>query len=542
MYGTIRNLGAEADSSIIINETCQAVRFEHATPKERPRRCAAEVNCKSTTEKLVSSFLTSINTALTLASTRQKTIPIPTASQKEIARTKRRHRRGGPTSSIADTTAIELAQKHPRRQQLIDVYRTATSGSHLAGLGDIGIHMLSGQIGTCSKGTRGKVYRLVTTIHQLQETIKHEPPQVILYRNPKDFNTTTASTLQSLFKELEAEPDVFIDIQDGGQPEFKAVSAVPTREYLSRMRSSNGEISGSPINALNLSANRLGILPRVFDSEFRLMSEATTAWVKGLEREVQHGKIPTHSLSYTSQPGPGNTKVHGLPADIESCRQFRIIGQAGSISGCHLDNMAPFTAIILHQNDLQSSQVLKYWCIIDVNSLGSDERTLALEQFAKYGSSWKPELSWIKNVPLVAGDCLLMPPGTIHAPITVTDCLFTGGMYWSQQYFVSHTLPSWLFIAQNRDTVTNEDPAYQTIDILNWIQDKIRKDPPAWNVEQDQLQEVMEICAKIQKLSRPCKCTSRTKHSACLCFSAGFHCFKYCDCYHSRKSAASEDV
>lgn len=401
--------------------------------------------------------------------------------------------------------------------------------------------MLSGQTGTCLKGSPGKVYSLVTTVHQLQETVKHEAPQIILYRNPKDFETTTATTLQNLFIELEAEPEVLVDIQDAGRPESKAVASVPTHKYLARMRGSNGEVSRSPINALNLSADRLGILPRVFDSEFRLMSEATTAWVKGLERDVQHGKIPTHPLSYTSQPGPGNTKIHGLPADIESCRQFRIIGQAGSISGCHLDNMAPFTAVMLHQNDTQSSQVLKYWCIVDVESLESGERKLALEQFAKYGSNWKPEPSWIKNIPLVAGDCLLMPPGTIHAPITVTDCLFYGGMYWSQRYFVSHTLPHWLYIAENRDVVTNEDPAYQTVDILNWIKEQIRQNPPAWNLrEGEQLHEVIETCTKIQKLSRPCKCTSRTKVAACLCSSAGFHCFKYCDCFHSRKSAAQK--
>lgn len=130
--------------------------------------------------------------------------------------------------------------------------------------------------------------------------------------------------------------------------------------------------------------------------------------------------------------------------DLESCVRFQILGQAGAISGWHMDNAAPYTWVTLEGNETEHTQpelVLKYWAVIATDLMTSDEIEHAREDFKKYGEKWLPKKEWIRTISLTCGDTLIMPPGTIHAPITVTDCLFRGGMCWDKRSFACQTLP-----------------------------------------------------------------------------------------------------
>lgn len=219
---------------------------------------------------------------------------------------------------------------------------------------------------------------------------------------------------------------------------------------------------------------------------------------------------------------------------------FRICGQAGAISGWHMDNLAPYTAVTLHQNDEQKTEVLKLWCVVDLGRLTAVERIAALEDFAEHGMLWQPNPEWIRVIPLVAGDCLVMPPGCIHAPITVTNCLFTGAMFWSQHTFVSHTLPNWVYISKYRNSVTNEDPAYQTGDILEWIKSEIRADPDSWNVQNGQLENVIKQCDLIKENCKPCNCSVEIALDNCPCQANNVLCFKYCMCKAGKEQSLKQ--
>lgn len=62
--------------------------------------------------------------------------------------------------------------------------------------------------------------------------------------------------------------------------------------------------------------------------------------------------------------------------------------------------------------------------VVDLGDLTPDGRQKTLEEFDKRGSLWEPTLTWIRVISLVRADYLIMPPGTIHALIIVTKCLF----------------------------------------------------------------------------------------------------------------------
>lgn len=79
--------------------------------------------------------------------------------------------------------------------------------------------LLSGKTGTCEGGSLEKVYTLVTTESQLENILKDEPPQILLYRNIKNFNCKEIQTLQDVLTELVKVPNAMIDVQDMGRKE-----------------------------------------------------------------------------------------------------------------------------------------------------------------------------------------------------------------------------------------------------------------------------------------------------------------------------------
>lgn len=76
--------------------------------------------------------------------------------------------------------------------------------------------------------------------------------------------------------------------------------------------------------------------------------------------------------------------------------------------------------------------------------LTDDAKTKALDALSMHLASWEPQPACdvIRIVALTAGDTLVMPPGTIHAPITISDALFTGA-YWPPRFMVWQTAQTW---------------------------------------------------------------------------------------------------
>jgi hypothetical protein len=80
----------------------------------------------------------------------------------------------------------------------------------------------------------------------------------------------------------------------------------------------------------------------------------------------------------------------------------------------------------------------------------AEEVEIALKEFAEQVADWMPKRDWIKTFSLTQGITFIMKPGTIHAPITATDCLCRGGMCFDKRFFVSDHLPRWAYIAKKK--------------------------------------------------------------------------------------------
>jgi len=95
-----------------------------------------------------------------------------------------------------------------------------------------------------------------------------------------------------------------------------------------------------------------------------------------------------------------------------------------------MDSIGPYTWITLEPNEFgkRASDVLKLWVYVRTDNLTAEEQREIKENFIRDGGAFQPHPENIRIISLVAGDTLIMPPGTIHAPITITDCLFRGGM------------------------------------------------------------------------------------------------------------------
>jgi len=200
-----------------------------------------------------------------------------------------------------------------------------------------------------------------------------------------------------------------------------------------------------------------------------------------------------------------------------------------------MDLLAGITWITLEGNDEEGvdESVLKHWAVVDMSDLEPEERERLLDEFATYGPTWKPPPNLIKIISLVRGDTLIMPPGTIHAPITVTNCLFRGGMCWDKRFFATHTLPNWNFILRHRDRVTNEDLQTQTNAILDVVQKDMQDFPDQYGLgTEEEINHALALCKSIAILSASCTCTCEESCSCSIYQGGGriLRCFRGCSC------------
>ncbi|OAF60519.1 hypothetical protein VC83_03511 [Pseudogymnoascus destructans] len=112
--------------------------------------------------------------------------------------------------------------------------------------------------------------------------------------------------------------------------------------------------------------------------------------------------------------------------------------------------------------------------------------------FMEHGENWRPELQGpqIPVIALVCGDTLIQPPGTIHAPITLTDCMFTGTMVWRERD-LKLSLTEWLFLANN-GSCTNEHLPQQTPEILQYLLPRVKLEPEKFGYAVEELPQLEE--------------------------------------------------
>jgi hypothetical protein len=305
-----------------------------------------------------------------------------------------------------------------------------------------------------------------------------------------------------------------IEIQCWGKPDKEPLNElIPTIEFRDRWNTANGAITCGPMNALNISGT------------------INPPW----PLTTRCGMLDDIVNTLTPVVGKKITKI--LDTDVESSLRFQLLGQAGAFSGWHVDFLAPITWVTLEKNDEDdrdgNDDVLKYWAVIEMNHLSRPEQQIILETFANNGPLWKPSLDLIRVVVLTPGMTLVMPPGTIPAPLTVSNCFFQGGMCWDKRLLISHHLPLLEWILDHRESVTNEDPHKQLPSVLRKVIQEVEADYVGFGIKSlQEKEEVVAKCNRIIEIAQWCQHSGpcRDRRRACVCTSNGHDCSMHCKC------------
>lgn len=108
------------------------------------------------------------------------------------------------------------------------------------------------------------------------------------------------------------------------------------------------------------------------------------------------------------------------PADLSSCTRFRICGSQDSHSLPHIDQHGVITSIFNNDGE-------KLWPMWP---------HLSTEDISQWASSDTDPEPGAVGIYLRAGDLLIQPSGTLHAPWSITNVLMTGTMHWDVQDMV----------------------------------------------------------------------------------------------------------
>lgn len=264
-----------------------------------------------------------------------------------------------------------------------------------------------------------------------------------------------------------------------------------------------------PINLLNISDKSACVTPLGISKEYRLLEEACM-----------------YSFGYHI----GKQQLENTAADFSNCIQFRIIAQRGAVSGFHIDNCGVVTWVTLEplsDNDGSDKDCIKYWFIIPLHLLSQEEKDQAMKDFAKHGKDWQPQLKHkLPSISLMTGDTLIMPPGTIHAPVILTDCFFVGGMCMHPRS-LRKTLDVWQYLSRYQDC-TNESQPAQARAVLDYPNNSVHENPSRFGYVNGQLRDFDRLCDEISgRTSLKCDCKTGCM-GRCSCSIVGQRCGPRC--------------
>jgi hypothetical protein len=281
-------------------------------------------------------------------------------------------------------------------------------------------------------------------------------------------------------------------------------------------------------NMLNISDLTHGHWPAGLSKYFQLLFDAC-----GFSDDAVLSRVRNKNFSPRPDIGKQAGQIFSA-TDVRNCIQFRILAQRGAASSWHMDNAGVWTFVTLEGNkgegevgQEEDEDVVKYWPIFPLDHLGPDERAGALADFAKHGVNWRPKPECkIPVISLVRGDTLIMPPGTIHAPISLTDCFCLGGMCMNER-FIQRTLEVWLYLCQ-REICTNEVQPKQARAVIDCIQNLVHKNPVSYGYSAEDLEEFDKVCDEISGWCLKCTCSTGCRSSSCTCLKLGQQCGPQC--------------
>ena len=222
--------------------------------------------------------------------------------------------------------------------------------------------------------------------------------------------------------------------------------------------------TNAPVNFLNLNRHLEGMWPVGMAKHYTLL-QTMVAYLDTVLDSGNVGKPPV---------------VKKFASDIRKCQQFQILAQRGAASSWHMDQNGVYTFVHLEANSESGNEdakdVVKFWPCYPMEHLSEEEQIKSKREFAAERLEWRPRpKGGIPVMIIINGYLFLQRPGNIHAPITLTESLFTGGMAWKASSLASH-LEVTQFLCQNVDC-TNEDLPVQLQSILAHLRPMVHDAP-----------------------------------------------------------------
>ena len=277
------------------------------------------------------------------------------------------------------------------------------------------------------------------------------------------------------------------------------------------------DLSKAPINLLSLMCREDGTIPWPLAKHCNLLNRAAAS------------SASTSNAFFHATASKQSSEVMSRAIDLQSCMHFMIYGQEGAISSWHIDSIGPYTHITLEPNveGNPAHEVLKLWAYLRTDHLSPKDKMEVMEGFRKTGLAYEPDPANIRILALTAGDTLIMPPGTIHAPITVTDCLFRGGMVM-QKKEMRRSMRAWRFCSDN-GICTNEDQPRQARDILDYFRTLVLADPQSCGYTgPDAIKDFELDWREIGANSMSCRCSAGCTGNRCGCSNNAQRCGAKC--------------
>lgn len=353
-----------------------------------------------------------------------------------------------------------------------------------------------------------------------QWVVKGTGDKLFLLRDQAWLNTRPQCTGSTMLQELQANgrSELLVEVQRL-EKEFQfdqnSVERLEINEVIKNW--SIRDQSKPPLNLLSLKCTDDGTVPWPLAKHCNLLNQAASF------------AASTAQSAFYATAGKQSTEVISKAVDLQSCMHFQIFGQAGAISSWHMDSIGPYTYITLELNEdgQPPDSVLKLWAYVRTDHLPEDEREKVMQDFKRQGDDFRPNPAHIRVISLVAGDTLVMPPGTIHAPLTITDCLFRGGMVM-QKKEMRRSMRAWRFCSENGNC-TNEEQPRQARSVLDFFRNLLRADPAACGYAgEGGLVEFEDDWRKIAGDSLVCKCKGSCNKRRCGCYVSTQRCGNKC--------------
>jgi hypothetical protein len=404
----------------------------------------------------------------------------------------------------------EFLQRDPRTLSQLNWFRRVNGcvpATYYSQLAPVGIHILeNGQPAQTNEDDLLADF-LIGDCKDLESWLLNgKGDKMFVLRDEDWFNTRPSISATEIFQQLQASSvnkQLVVEVQELEKvltPKSRAVQTMPMEEVVQRWAVKDQ--SKAPINLLSLMCRDEGYQPWPLTKHCNLLNQAAAS---------------TASRAYSAlQASAGKQATEAITrfVDLESCQRFMIFGQAGAISSWHMDAIGPYTYITLEPSSpgCLKNDVLKLWAYIRTDNLLESERNAILADFAK-NPNFTPDPKNIKVISLVVGDTLIMPPGTIHAPITVTDCLFRGGMVMQKRQMRNH-IESWRWICENGHC-TNEEQPRQSRSILDFFKHEVCASSTACGYATPE--EFESDYKWISGVVMRCKCANGCKSKKCGC-------------------------